>query len=95
MKKITQSPGLYAGSILTFCSLCAFAQEQPADPIVNKDQIEGRVSETKGAVKEVTGKILDDKGMEIEGNLQKNLGKAQSGYGDLKQDIKQDIKKAK
>jgi uncharacterized protein YjbJ (UPF0337 family) len=32
--------------------------------------------------------ILDDKGMQIEGNIQKNVGKVQKGYGDLKQDIK-------
>jgi uncharacterized protein YjbJ (UPF0337 family) len=35
--------------------------------------------------------ILDDKGMEIEGNVQKNVGKVQSGFGDLKEDIKKDI----
>ena len=39
-------------------------------------------------MKEVTGKVLDDKGMEVEGNIQKNVGKAQAGYGDLKKDIK-------
>jgi uncharacterized protein YjbJ (UPF0337 family) len=34
--------------------------------------------------------ILDDKGMEIEGNVQKNVGKVQKGFGDLKDDIKKD-----
>ena len=28
--------------------------------------------------------------MQTEGNVQKNVGKAQKGYGDLKQDIEQD-----
>ncbi|MDP2097139.1 MAG: CsbD family protein [Methylobacter sp.] len=55
---------------------------------INKDQIEGRVDETKGAIKELTGKVLDDKGMEIEGNIEKNVGKAQAGFGDLKKDAK-------
>ena len=39
--------------------------------------------------REATGKVLDDKGMEIQGNIQKNVGKAQAGYGDIKQDIKE------
>ncbi|AMK78563.1 general stress protein CsbD [Methylomonas methanica] len=52
---------------------------------MNKDQVEGRVEETKSKVKEV----IDDKGLEVEGNVQKNLGKAQKGYGDIKQDIKE------
>lgn len=81
---------LWVGIVLTFCSFGAYAEEsQPAAP-VNKDQVNGRVEEAKGAVKETTGKILDDKGMEIKGNIQKNLGKAQAGYGDLKQDIQTD-----
>jgi uncharacterized protein YjbJ (UPF0337 family) len=80
---------LWAGIILTLCSVGAYAAESKNDTPVNKDQVEGRVEETKGKVKEVTGKIIDDKGMEVEGNVQKNLGKAQKGYGDLKQDIKE------
>ncbi len=82
--------GLVAGIVLLCGSFGAFSVETPNDtPAVNKDQVNGRVEETKGAVKEITGKVLDDKGMEIEGNIQKNLGKAQAGYGDIKQDIKE------
>jgi uncharacterized protein YjbJ (UPF0337 family) len=82
--------GLVAGIVLLCGSFGAFSVENPNDtPAVNKDQVNGRVEETKGAVKEITGKVLDDKGMEIEGNIQKNLGKAQAGYGDIKQDIKE------
>jgi uncharacterized protein YjbJ (UPF0337 family) len=55
---------------------------------MNKDQAKGRIEEAKGTVKEVTGKILDDKDMEVEGNLQKNVGKVQAGFGDIKEDIK-------
>jgi len=32
--------------------------------------------------------VLDDKGMEVEGNVQKNVGKGRAGFGDLKEDIK-------
>ncbi len=36
---------------------------------MNKDQIKSRVDEAQGKAKEETGKILDDKGMEVEGNV--------------------------
>ena len=61
------------------------------ETVMNKDQIEGRVEEAKGKVKEAAGVILDDKELEIEGNVQKNIGKAQSGFGDLKKTIKDNI----
>ena len=54
---------------------------------MNKDQIKGRVEEAKGKVKEVTGKLLDNDDMELEGNLQKNVGKVNAGFGGLKDDI--------
>ncbi len=72
--------------ISLLCSIGAYALDAP----VNKDQVEGRSVETKGKVKEATGKIIDDKKMETEGKNQKNLGKVQKGYGDIKQDIKED-----
>ena len=59
---------------------------------MNKDQIKGRLEETKGKVKEVAGNILDDKEMEITGSIEKNLGKAQAGLGDDKEDIKNAIR---
>ena len=82
--------GLLATIVLAFCSLCAYAEDSPKEPYMNKDQVNGTVEETKGKIKEVTGKILDDKGMEIEGNVQKNVGKIQKGVGDIKEDIKKD-----
>lgn len=30
--------------------------------------------------------------MEVEGNLKKNIGKVQAGFGDLKEEIKDEIK---
>jgi uncharacterized protein YjbJ (UPF0337 family) len=55
---------------------------------MNKNQIEGRIEETKGKTKEVAGKLLDDSNIEVEGNVQKNMGKVQAGFGDLKKNIK-------
>lgn len=60
---------------------------------MNKDQVKGRVEQAKGKVKEVTGDIVDDKSLEVEGNIQKNVGKAQTGFGNLKEDVKKGIKK--
>jgi uncharacterized protein YjbJ (UPF0337 family) len=59
---------------------------------MSKDQVKGRIEEAKGTVKEVVGKILDDKDLEVEGNVQKNVGKVQAGFGDLKEDVKDLIK---
>jgi len=81
--------GLFAAIVLMLCSFGAIAEQTQDNPIVNKDQVEGRVEEGKGKVKEVTGKILGNKSMEVEGNIQKNVGKAQVGFGDLKKDIKE------
>jgi uncharacterized protein YjbJ (UPF0337 family) len=55
---------------------------------MNKDQVKGRAEEAKGKVKEVAGNILGDDEMELEGNLEKNVGKVKAGFGDLKDDIK-------
>ena len=55
---------------------------------MNKDQVEGKVQESKGKVKAFVGKVLDDQDIEDEGNLQKNVGKVQSGYGNIKENIK-------
>ena len=35
-----------------------------------------------------TGKLVGDKTLEAEGNIQKNLGNVQAKVGDIKQDVK-------
>jgi uncharacterized protein YjbJ (UPF0337 family) len=55
---------------------------------MNKDQVKGRAEEAKGKVKEVAGNIFGDDEMELEGNLEMNVGKVKAGFGDLKDDIK-------
>jgi len=59
---------------------------------INKDQIRGRVQETKGSIKEATGKLVGDETLEAKGNLQKNLGKVQEKLGDIKQNVKDSSK---
>lgn len=51
---------------------------------MNKDQVKGHVKEVEGKVKEVAGKLVGNEKLEIEGRVDKAVGKAQSAYGDLK-----------
>lgn len=55
---------------------------------MNKDQVKGRLNEAKGKVKEVAGNLVGNKNLEIEGVVQKNIGKAQAKLGDVKSDLK-------
>ena len=61
---------------------------------MNKDQVKGRVEQAKGSVKEATGKIVGNKKLEAQGKGDKAAGKVQATYGDLKQDVKDAVKKA-
>ncbi len=60
---------------------------------MNKDQVKGRMKEVEGKVKEVTGKVIGSQRLEDEGKIEQAVGKVQAGYGDLKKDIKDEIKK--
>ena len=55
---------------------------------INKDQVEGRVKEAKGPITEVAGKLVGNERMEAKGKIQKNLGKVQAKFGDVKEDVK-------
>ena len=54
---------------------------------MNKDQVEGRIKEAIGALKEVTGKVVGNKSLEHKGSVENAAGQIQAGYGDLKQNI--------
>ena len=56
--------------------------------MMNKDQVKGRVEEAKGAVKETTGKVVGNKGLEGKGMVEKAAGKTQASYGDAKEKVK-------
>lgn len=55
---------------------------------MNKNQIKGRIEQAKGQMKQVTGRIVGNNELEQKGRTQKAGGKVQSGYGDVKKDIK-------
>lgn len=61
---------------------------------MNKDQVNGRVKEAKGRIKELTGKLVGNESLEAKGKVQKTLGKAQAKFGDVRQDIRDATKAA-
>ena len=60
---------------------------------MNKDQVNGRMEQAKGAVKEAAGKVVGNDKLEAEGKVDKAAGKTQATYGDVKEDVKDAIKK--
>ena len=62
---------------------------------MNKDQVKGRIEQAKGAVKETTGKVVGNKKLETEGQIEQATGKTQATYGDLKEDVKDAVKRNK
>jgi uncharacterized protein YjbJ (UPF0337 family) len=52
--------------------------------MVDKDRIKGSAEQTKGKVKEWTGKALGDKKLEGEGKADQVKGKVQNAVGGLK-----------
>ncbi|MFC2991154.1 MULTISPECIES: CsbD family protein [Halomonas] len=55
---------------------------------MNKNQVEGRAHQAKGKVKEIVGKLTGNKETEYKGKAEKQGGKAESKYGDVKEDVK-------
>lgn len=61
---------------------------------MNKDQVKGRVEQGKGNVKEVAGKVVGNKKLETEGQVDQAAGKSQATYGDVKEDVKDTVKRS-
>ena len=60
---------------------------------MNSDQIKGRVEQAKGSIKEATGKVVGNEKLQAEGKVDKVAGKTQATYGDVKEDLKDAVKK--
>jgi uncharacterized protein YjbJ (UPF0337 family) len=60
---------------------------------MNKDQVQGRVDRTVGAVKEMAGKAVGNERLTSEGQAEQAVGKVQASYGDAKEDVKNHAKK--
>jgi uncharacterized protein YjbJ (UPF0337 family) len=48
----------------------------------------GAKNEAKGTVKEVAGKLTGDRSQEVEGKVQKNVGKGQGAIADAADDVR-------
>ncbi|MGA8707522.1 MAG: CsbD family protein [Steroidobacteraceae bacterium] len=55
---------------------------------MNKDQVQGRVEEAKGSVKQTTGRVTGKPDLEDRGTLEKAAGKMQKTFGDVKEQFK-------
>jgi uncharacterized protein YjbJ (UPF0337 family) len=55
---------------------------------MNNDQVKGRIKEAEGKAKQVAGNVVGNKKLEEKGKVQKDVGKVQAGFGDLKHDLK-------
>ena len=60
---------------------------------MKKEQVTGRIEEAKGAVKEAVGKAVGNTKMQVDGNIEKNLGKAEAAAGDLANKVEKAVKK--
>ena len=63
----------------------------PAHP--GRHQAEGRVKEAEGKIKEVAGNLVGNETLEAKGTVERVVGKAQTKYGDVKQDVQDASKK--
>jgi uncharacterized protein YjbJ (UPF0337 family) len=72
-------------------ALRATANSRCQEKTMNKDQVKGRIHEAKGKVKEVAGKVVGNKELEVKGKAEKAAGKVQGKFGDLKSDVKKSI----
>jgi uncharacterized protein YjbJ (UPF0337 family) len=59
---------------------------------MNKDQVKGRIKTATGTLKIVSGKAVGNDGLAGKGRVEKAVGKVQSGYGDLKEELEKDKK---
>jgi len=55
---------------------------------MNKHQIKGRITQARGKVKEITGRLFGNKPLEGRGRVTEAGGKIEAGYGDLKDDVR-------
>ncbi len=60
---------------------------------MNKDQVKGRIDQATGKIKEEVGDLVGNKRMEKEGQVEKHVGEGRAKVGDVKEDVKDAVKK--
>ncbi|MBA3713797.1 MAG: CsbD family protein [Pyrinomonadaceae bacterium] len=58
----------------------------------NRDEVEGKLDQAKGVVKENVGRAINDRDMEDEGIADRASGNVQEGYGETKRKVGDTIK---
>lgn len=53
----------------------------------NRDEVEGKFDQAKGAAKESVGRAINDSDLESEGNADRTGGKVQEGFGTAKRKV--------
>ena len=53
----------------------------------NKDEVEGKFDQAKGAIKENVGRAVDDREMESEGAADRAEGNLQEGFGTARRKV--------
>lgn len=60
---------------------------------MDKNRIEGTTKQAKGSVKEAIGKLTGDKKTQLEGAVEKQIGKAQVKAGEATDNVRAALKK--
>ena len=55
--------------------------------IPNRDEVEGKLDQAKGKVKETVGRAIDDRDLEQEGKADHVGGKVQEGFGTARRKV--------
>ncbi len=58
----------------------------------NRDEVDGKIDQAKGTVKENVGRAIGDRDMETEGAADRASGNVQEGYGETKRKVGDAIK---
>ena len=58
---------------------------------MDRDRIQGMGKQVKGEVKDTLGKMTGNKQQQIEGKIDKGVGKVQDAYGRAKDDVREHL----
>jgi uncharacterized protein YjbJ (UPF0337 family) len=53
----------------------------------NRDEVDGKLDQAKGSVKETLGRVTNDRDLESEGSADRTGGKVQEGFGTARRKV--------
>lgn len=57
----------------------------------NRDEVEGKLDQAKGATKETVGRAINNRDLEGEGKADRAAGKVQEGFGEARRKVGETI----